>query len=185
MKNNLKLYTYLLSLIVIVLLIVSIPIILILESSKNIAIFETNDLDNYGLIIGNYDNETPAQFINSFFPDKIENVFSDVSYHYKAKKFDTYAYECYLEFEIDDTELFFDYLNQYVDPKVSTPFAFDESYQIYTISNQLYLQTPTSQNSAYAIGSAEIGNILYSVSEQRIVFVALGVYDGGEHIHLT
>lgn len=179
MKRNVKFYTYLLALIVILSLIISIPVIIIRESSKNIDIFETNDLNNYGKIVGNYDNETPTQFINSFFPDKIESTFSDVSYHYKAKKFDTYAYECYVEFVIDDTELFFDYLNKHINPKVSTPFAFDESYHIYTISNQLYLHTPTSQDSTYAIGWAEIGNILYSVSEQRIIFVALGVYDGG------
>ena len=69
-------------------------------------VFETNDIADYGIIKGNYDNERPKEFVFSFFPKTIEDYFSDVSYHYKAKKGDTYAYEVYLEFVIQDPQTY-------------------------------------------------------------------------------
>lgn len=69
-------------------------------------VYETNDIADYGVIIGNYDNENPQEFVFSFFPERIEEYFSNVNYHYKAKKLDTFAYEIYLDFVIEDTQLY-------------------------------------------------------------------------------
>ena len=47
---------------------------------------ETTDIADYGIIIGNYDNDRPAEFMFSFFPEEISEDFSNVSYHYKAQR---------------------------------------------------------------------------------------------------
>ena len=75
-------------------------------------VYETNDITDYGIIKGNYDNDSPKKFVSSFFPENIEAYFSDVTYHYKAKKGDTYAYEMYLEFVIQDTEQYAFFLSK-------------------------------------------------------------------------
>lgn len=142
-------------------------------------IYETADISCYGEYIGNYDDTIPTNFISSFFPEKIENYFSDITYHYKAKKFDTCAYECYLEFVIEDKTQFEEFLSSYVNQYQNVPFSNGTSFSVFPISNVLRLVTPAKQNGAYAISYAEIGNILYSVDDQKIIFMALGVYDGG------
>lgn len=142
-------------------------------------IYESSDVSDYGNYIGNYDNETPREFINSFFPEHIEEIFTDITYHYKAKKFDTYAYEAYLEFVIDDIDGFQTILNRYVDQSKSKPFLYNESYMDYSISNVLRLHIPEKAPNTYALNSAYIGKILYSQEEQRLIFWALGVFDGG------
>lgn len=49
-------------------------------------VYQTEDPAHYGEYIGNFDDKTPAAFINSFFPETIDTSFSNVQYHYKAKK---------------------------------------------------------------------------------------------------
>jgi len=147
-------------------------------------ITETTDVADYGMYTGNYDNGTPSEFITSFFPAAIDNRFSNVTYHYKAKKFDTYAYEVWLEFVIEDSELFFDFIAEHTDQEACVPFLYDESYTDYTISNYLHIHTEHEDvlynaETGYPIEKATIGKILYSESEQRIIFWALGMYDGG------
>lgn len=152
---------------------------LLLSSDAYIEVFETNNISDYGTITGNCDNNAPTAFITSFFPDDIDESFSDVIYHYKAKKLDTYAYEAYLEFVIEDPYLFIAYLEDHVDVSQSYPFAYDDSFMVYSISNVLRLSMPAKQTGAYGISFAEIGSIMYSIEENRIIYTALGVYDGG------
>ncbi len=158
------------------------------------AVYETNDTTDYGVIKGNYDNERPKEFIFSFFPKTIEEYFSDVSYHYKAKKSDTYAYEMYVEFAIQDTQTYNAFIADVIGDNASELFYFDSSYQIYYVSNYLDL-SPASRIShddkskqpvvkedkskPPVIENAKIGAVLFSDTEQRIIFFALGVYDGG------
>ncbi len=138
-------------------------------------VYETNSIADYGNIVGNYDNETPKEYIFSFFPETISDSFSDVTYHYKAKKFDTYAYEAYLEFVIEDEAVFSEFIKPYVDD--SAPSVYDESFMEKSIFHHLCLDHNT-ETETY-IEDAEIGKILYSEDEQRIVFFALGLHDGG------
>lgn len=158
------------------------------------AIYETNDIADYGVIKGNYDNERPKEFVFSFFPKTIEEYFSDVSYHYKAKKSDTYAYEMYLEFAIQNTQAYKAFIADVIGDNAYEPFCFDSGYQIYYVSNYLYL-SPASKiihndkskppvlkedkSKPPLIENAKIGAVLFSDAEQRIIFFALGVYDGG------
>lgn len=152
---------------------------IVLGSANHVEIYETDDMQDYGVIIGNCDNGPPADFITSFFPEKIDEEFSQTIYHYKAKAFDTYAYEAYLEFVIGDADVFSSFLNKYVDTTKAKPFLYDDSLLEYSLSNVISLQTPTRENGAYAIDYAEVGKILYSTDDQRMIFVAIGVYDGG------
>lgn len=157
-------------------------------------IYETNDIADYGVIKGNYNNEKPRDFVFSFFPKKIEEYFTDVRYHYKAKKSDTYGYEIYLEFVIQDTQTYNAFVADVIENNVSEQFYFDSSYQVYYVSNYLYLHPETTKvlrdkskppeekvdrSKPPRIGNAKIGAVLFSATEQRIIFFALGVYDGG------
>ena len=152
---------------------------IVLDSANHVEIYETNDIQDYGVYTGNCDNGPPTEFITSFFPEKIDETFTQIVYHYKAKAFDTYAYEAYLEFVIEDENAFSSFLNRYVDTADAEPFLYDNSLLEYSISNVIRIQKPANESGAYAISYAEIGKILYSTDEQRIIFVAIGVYDGG------
>ena len=142
-------------------------------------VFETADLEDYGIIQGNFDNETPADFIHSFFPETIEDSFTDVVYHYKAKKGDTYAFEAYLELTIEDSDTFLKFVDKYVDQTKCVSFRYDNSFMDYTVSNILDLVLYPARDEVYTIDSARIGKILFSPADNRIIFFALGMYDGG------
>ncbi len=141
-------------------------------------VYETNDIADYGVVKGNYDNEGPQKFVSSFFPEKIEEYFSDVTYHYKAKKLDTYAFEMYLEFVIQDTEKYSDFIANTIGDNICEPFYFDPSYQAYYVANLLHLGSNYGENEFF-IGNAKVGLVLFSEVEQRVIFYVLGMYDGG------
>lgn len=149
------------------------------HAANDMDVFVTNEISDYGKFIGNTDNDPPSKFIKSFFPANISKDYADIQYHYKAKKFDTYAYEAYLEFVIPDSASFALFLEDYVHMEQCEPFMFDQTYTEYSISNVLRLDALQSEAGKYAISYAEIGKILFSIDEQRIIFIALGVYDGG------
>lgn len=145
-------------------------------------VYETNSISDYGRYVGNYDNDVPSAFINSFFPSELAEYFSSVEYHYKAKKFDTYSYEAYLGFCIEDYEVFQEYVetlsSSYDDPLV---FSYDNAYDEYVISD-VYSVAPNKEitgKDTYRILSAQLGKILVCHSTQRIIYVAIGHYDGG------
>lgn len=142
--------------------------------------YETNDVAQYGKIKGNFVNDEPKNLIFSFFPEEIDDPFTDITYHYKAKKGDAYAYECYLEFVIEDAESFAEFLDRNVDQEKATVFKYDKEYMDYTISNIFSMdEKHQSALGGYSIGYAKCGKILYSIEEQRLIYFSLGVYDGG------
>lgn len=143
-------------------------------------VYETNDIADYGKIIGNFNNREPEAFIFSFFPNEIKSHFSDISYHYKAKQGDEFAYECYLEFVIEDSVTYRDFLESCTNANKSIVFQYNEAFMEYTISNILDIDwTSPNDKCGYPICYAEIGKILYCEEEQRIIFFALGTWDGG------
>lgn len=143
------------------------------------SVYETSDPFDYGKIIGNFDNDTPEEFIFSFFPDGIEESFENVVYHYKAKKFDAYAYEAYLEFTISDSAQFEAFLNAAVDESKCNTFQYDNSYAEFVISDVFLLEDSDSADQEHYISSAKVGSILFSREKQKFIFVAFGVHDGG------
>ena len=150
-------------------------------TSESGDIYETDNIEHYGIITGNYDNDTPKEFINSFFPVVIEENFLDVTYHYKAKKGDTYAFEAYLEFTIADASEYAAYVSAYVETGLCNTFAYDESFKEYAISNEFVLVSSMdsdAENGEY-ISIAKVGKVLFSDDEQRVIYVAIGMHDGG------
>ena len=141
--------------------------------------YSTTDISDYGKYTGNYDNATVSNFINSFFPEKIEDGFENVVYSYRAKKFDTYAYEAYLEFTVADQQEFFHIVDRYTANYQAQPFPYDPSFCECVIADIFIAEASEYDQTRISISYAEIGKILYSVEEQCIIFVALGVYDGG------
>ena len=151
--------------------------------------YRTTDIADYGKYVGNFDNKFAKEVISAFFPAKIEDSFTDVRYVYSAVKVDSAAFEAYLEFVIEDPEAFSAYIQQVTNDDNIHPFHYDDSYMEYTISNLLTLgdeRTFESDFADYKAGTdfyriqvAKIQKILYSPAEQRIIYVAIGVYDGG------
>jgi hypothetical protein len=141
---------------------------------------ETTDIADYGIITGNYYNDRPAEFMFSFFPEEISEDFSNVSYHYKAQKGDTYACEIWLEFDIQDKTKFAEFIDASVDPEQVTTFSYDPSLSDYTVSNNFILTSPEDDApDAIHIEYAEIGKILYNEESQHVICYALLMCDGG------
>ena len=144
-------------------------------------LYETNDIAQYGTYTKTGHNEYVHDYIHSFFPESIDDSFSDVTYSYRAHPIDQYAFEAYLEFVIEDPALFTRHIAQIGDVEWK-PFAFDSHYMEYTISEKMDLFDETVADDGrtyYWMESAKIGKILYDPVEQRMIYVAIGVYDGG------
>lgn len=136
--------------------------------------YVTTDLEDYGNYVGNYDNDFAETFTASFFPEKIEDNFEDVKYSYRAQKGDTYAFEAYLEFQIEDEASFQSYVFEKIGDG-AIDFQYDLDFKEYVISDEFQLAGEES----HGIRSAKIGKILYSEKDHRVIYVAIGVYDGG------
>ena len=166
---------------IILAIVIALPILYFIVSLASYGVvFETNDVSDYGKIIGNFDNESPKEFIFSFFPSELDSSFSDVTYHYWAKKGDAYAYECYLEFTIEDKRTYEQFIEQYVNSEKTQPFAYDNNYIEYSVSNIFDMDwTSPNDEGGYPISWAWVGKILYCAEQQKICFLALSTYDGG------
>ena len=140
--------------------------------------YVTTDIANYGTYKGNYDNKTVREFITSFFPDEIESNFSNVTYSYRAQKNDAYAFEAYLSFVIEDEKHYNAFVEKYTVGLSQQEFRYDAAYQEYTVIDEF---EPSSEyeNGIVSIRYAKIGKILCCPDKQEVIFVALGVYDGG------
>jgi hypothetical protein len=139
--------------------------IIYLSTAKWGEVYETNDVADYGNITGNYDNESPQAFIFSFFPETMDESFSQVNYHYKAIYGGAYAYEAWLEFVIDDHTEFEAYVENLLGGKRLLPFPFDERYMVYDFEE-----------------ASHKGIVLVSKQAQHLIFVAYGIH--GDHATL-
>ena len=138
----------------------------------------TTDISDYGTFKGNYDNKSVNSYITSFFPKSISEEFENISYSYRAQKGDAYAYEAYLSFSITDKEKFEDFINSHIAGLEAKPFFYDSAYVEYTIDD-IFVPEKDSNTSSTHIQYAKIGKILCNFKENKVVFIALGVYDGG------
>lgn len=162
------------------LIIIGIILTIVWVIAEDGTIYETDDISDYCKITGNHDNERPAKFIAQFFPETIPDYFSDITYHYTAKKGDEYAFECYLEFVIEDDAAFHAFLAPYAERYEAVEFLPDSNYMEFCIANVFDMDwTMFSDEKGYPIQHAKIGKILYSPDDHRIIFVALGVFAGG------
>ena len=147
----------------------------------NIECTETTNIADYGIYNGTYSDKFTQAYVESIFPEEILPSFSNVKYSYKAKKFDTYAFEAYLEFTVEDSEEFAKIIREIAPEEKWELFPFDESFMEYNIENGFDIKTAKEKYSAetgYPIHCAKIRKILYSSETQTIIYFAMGVYDG-------
>lgn len=141
--------------------------------------YMTNSVEDYGKYIGNYDNKSVQEFISSFFPEEIENSFSNVTYSYRAQKNDTYAFEAYLAFTIKDSNEYSSFVEKHTIGMNQSEFRYDGMYQEFTLVDEFLPSSQKNSKTGINIRYAKIGKILCCLENQEIIFVALGVYDGG------
>lgn len=152
--------------------------------------YKTTEIADYGVFRGCYDNETVKELVTAFFPEKIEDYFKNVQYSFIGMTPDQYAFEAYLEFQIPDQVKFLEYVEKIAPPEAFTTFPFDPDFSEYTISDSLDLGrciVDDVQNSSsslpellpYTIDYARIQKILVSTDDNRIIYVAIGLTDGG------
>lgn len=150
-----------------------------------VEVTEMNDPADYLRITGNHNNDSPAAFIATFFPEELGMDFTDVTYHYKAEKFDSIACETYLEFTLPE-EAFPMHVSDLARHGAPKPFPCADGWDMWIIDN--HLDTWTSEergqpdkddDNARNIGSARVGLILCNRAERRLVYFALMVHDGG------
>lgn len=142
-----------------------------------------SDVSQYGHYTGTASNAFVREYINSFFPEQIEEYFSDVKYVYKAAGRSNYDFEAYLEFSISDTTMFNRYVGEIAVEDSWETFPFHSDYQVYWIENGLDVRKSSIPDQGgendYLIERARIRVILCNTEDQTMIFWALGVYDGG------
>lgn len=151
-----------------------------------VEITETDNLADYRVVTGNYNNRRPQTFIDSFFPAEIGEDFADSIWHYKAKKFDSIGCEAYLEFTLPEEAAFAAHyagLAQHGEPRA---FPFDARYEMWVIDNRMDAWTSSERGQpdrevpdVRNIEEASVGLILCEPEAQRFVYFALMVHDGG------
>lgn len=141
------------------------------------------DVSQYGQYTGTGSNAFVREYIISFFPEQIEEYFSNVKYVYKAAGKNNYDFEAYLEFSITDTNIFNRYVGEIAPEDSWETFPFNSDYQAYMIENCLDVREssiPDHRSEVdYPIEGARVRVVLCNAENQTIVFWALGVYDGG------
>lgn len=140
--------------------------------------YVATDIESYGIIDGNSNNDRANELFSSIFPAQIEDCFQDVIYSYKATNIDAYDFEIYLEFVIEDSDKFQEYIKEIAPAEEWLPFAYDETYLEYTYADW-YDADPSDSREYFCIGCADIAKVLIQPNEQRVISVALGVLDGG------
>lgn len=149
-------------------------------------VYETDNLADYRVVTGNYNNDRPQAFIDSFFPAEIGPEYVDAAWHYKAIKLDSIACEAVLTFTLPGQAAFdahYSDLSRHGEPQ---PFPFDERYEMWVIDNHIDSWTQaergrSDRENAHVrnIESACVGLILCDREAQRFVYFALMVHDGG------
>ena len=143
--------------------------------------YSTDDIAEYGIIQWNGDNEIPENFIKSFFPEQIEPYFENVTYQYKAVHWCSYNCEIYLEFTIEDQEVFREFVDEHTKGITPVEFAYDPAYDDYVIKNDLYveiedlIETRDGMRYYFLGDGARMGRILVDEDRQQIIFTAIYV----------
>lgn len=140
---------------------------------------EISGPENYGNYTGTNNDAKVNDYINSFFPEKMEPYFSDVTFTYRSTDFGSYACEAYLEFTIEDPDQFDAYVASIADEAEWRVFSYDSSFLEYRIEDRLYLVVTNEESgedktrTSVVITDAEIGKVLYSSETQTIIYMAM------------
>ena len=143
---------------------------------------ETTDIAQYGIYTGTPHDDVVSSKITSFFPETIEESFTEVNYSFKTTNLGGYAYEAYLEFVIEDPDLFAEHISKIGDVQW-IPFSVDSGYLEYNLSDEMNLSfesaLSTDEESVYIFSGTDFRKILYNPDEQRMIYVAIGVLGSG------
>ena len=151
--------------------------------------YMTTDINDYGNYIGNRNNEFAQQFISRFFPPVIEDYYEDVRYYYYADHTGYYTFEAYLEFVIEEEQVFNDYIKSISYTHNVIPFHFDNSYQEIVLYDEAsgerldqlridgYIDADNKDPGYYLLWSASIAKILYNPSDNRVIYIALAAHE--------
>lgn len=151
--------------------------------------YETCSLEDYGVYQGKSE-EYMSDYINRFFPEKILDDYQDVRFVFRSANIDTYSFEAYLEFTFDSADAFNAHVLDATEGMIPGTFAFDEDFQEYVVYNSDtgYIHDHIQLNReyleedgtvSYQIGSARIAKILVNPDENRVIYIALALHDGG------
>lgn len=121
---------------------------------------------------------TAYTFYKTFFPERIEYDFDGVTSSYRVGKGDSYSYEAYLEFTIEDPTEYAERVKQYTREWDAQPCAYDSAFKEYVVADAFYADK--AEGEQLHIRYAQIGKILQNDAEQRLIFVAIGAYDVAE-----
>lgn len=159
--------------------------VLLLLATLPVEITETDDPADYLRITGNHDNGRPAAFIATFFPEALGADFADVTYHYRAEKFDSIACETCLAFTLPEAA-FAAHVAALARHGTPQPFPFADGWDMWVIDNRLDTWTrgergrpDEAADGVRNIESARVGLILCNRAERRLMYFALMVHDGG------
>lgn len=142
-------------------------------------IYKTTDIEEYGDYSGTYNDQFVSNYIGSFFPESLDNrSVKVVRYSYYAKKSDTYGFEAFLELKTNDSDTFEQCVFEIAPESEWKPFVYDSAFMEYSIENVLQLGDQVN-GAYYPIEQAKIRKVLFNAEAQTIIYVAIGVYDGG------
>lgn len=154
--------------------------------------YATNDPADYGSYITIYGNTASVaeKCITQFFPAELSDNFQDISYSYRSSTVDRVAFEAFLEFTIEDNLRFQEYVATVTEGITGEDFYFDQAFREFVIispepkfyHDSLWLGdlfTNSDGESYYPINHGWISKILVNDDENRIIYISLGVHDGG------
>lgn len=162
-----------------------------LEDIFDFQTYVTTDINEYGKFQGTYQDDEVEEMVMSFFPSEISESFEDVKYTYKAESAIASGFEAYLEFTIEDPNEYVEFVNEYTEGIKGTNFPYDDAYTEYIIEDYFVLVYSDDEvvdgmivdsegrTDDFSIRFADVRKIICCPDDQRIIFVAIGVFESG------
>ena len=161
--------------------------------------YSTTNIEDYGDYSGTYNTRKIYDKIHSFFPAEIEDNFKNIKYSYKAQQKIDYAFEAYLEFTIEDSNEYVEFVNECTQGIKGKTFLYDTSFVEYVIADRYELSYLTdvlpdqlkdkprdeADKEKRYIDYADIRKILCCPSENTIIFVILYSENSGDIDYLS
>jgi hypothetical protein len=153
--------------------------------------YVTTNINEYGKFQGTHQDDEVEEMVMSFFPSEISQNFEDVKYTYKAERAIASGFEAYLEFTIEDSEKYAEFVDEYTEGIEGVTSPYDEAYTEYIIEDYFVLLYSDDEvvdgmivdsegrEDDYSIRFADVRKIICCPDEQRIIFVAIGVFESG------
>ena len=145
--------------------------------SENVNFQTDYDPANYGQYADQVGENNAATFISSFFPAELDDRFENIVYAFTIGKRSDYGSEAYLEFTIEDSSVFSDYVSQISAEEGWTPFPYDKNYMQCVKKDVIHLDSV--DGTSYYYLNAKVGRILYSAKEKKIIYSAIQIRESG------